>query len=63
LLYEEPKHREYKISYLAELCGFSSREVFTTIFKKETGISPSYFIDHLKNDININYDQEVDKVV
>jgi AraC-like DNA-binding protein len=49
LLYEEPKHREYKISYLAELCGFSSREVFTTIFKKETGISPSYFIDNLKN--------------
>lgn len=63
LLYEEPKHREYKISYLAELCGFSSREVFTTIFKKETGISPSYFIDHLKNDINIHHDQEVDKVV
>lgn len=63
LLYEEPKHREYKISYLAELCGFSSREVFTTIFKKETGISPSYFIDNLKSDININYDQEVDNVV
>ncbi|MCY1510630.1 DNA-binding transcriptional activator FeaR [compost metagenome] len=63
LLYEEPKHREYKISYLAELCGFSSREVFTTIFKKETGISPSYFIDHLKNDINIHHDQEADKVV
>lgn len=63
LLYEEPKHREYKISYLAELCGFSSREVFTTIFKKETGISPSYFIDHLKSDINIHHDQEADKVV
>lgn len=63
LLYEKPKHREYKISYLAELCGFSSREVFTTIFKKETGISPSYFIDNLKSEINIFHEQEVDKVV
>lgn len=58
LLYEEPKHREYKISYLAELCGFSSREVFTTTFKKETGISPSYFLDNLKNEIDITEEQE-----
>lgn len=63
LLYEEPKHREYKISYLAELCGFSSREVFTTIFKKETGISPSYFIDNLKNAMNIIDQQEGDKII
>ncbi|MDR6967330.1 AraC-like DNA-binding protein [Flavobacterium arsenatis] len=53
LLYDEPKHREYKISYLAEICGFSSREVFTTVFKKETGISPSYFINNLKKDLDI----------
>ena len=48
LLYENPKYREYKISYLAEESGFSSRELFTTTFKKKTGISPSYFIEHLK---------------
>lgn len=48
LLYKDPKLREYKISYLGELCGFSSREVFTVIFKKETGISPSFFLDKLK---------------
>jgi YesN/AraC family two-component response regulator len=54
LLYDEPKHREYKISYLAELCGFSSREVFAVIFKKESGISPSYFINNLKKEIDIN---------
>lgn len=49
LLYENPIFREYKISYLAEKCGFSSREVFTTTFKKETGISPSHFIKELKD--------------
>lgn len=48
VLYENPIYREYKISYLAEVCGFSSREVFAVIFKKETGVSPSYFISNLK---------------
>ena len=50
LLYSESKYQEYKISYLAELCGFASREVFAAAFKKETGISPSYFIENLKMD-------------
>lgn len=50
LLYTDPKFREYKISYLAGLAGFSSREVFAVVFKKETGVSPSYFIDNLKTD-------------
>lgn len=49
-LYENPIYREYKVSYLAEACGFSSREVFAVIFKKETGVSPSYFISNLKKD-------------
>ncbi|WP_306568250.1 helix-turn-helix transcriptional regulator [Flavobacterium lindanitolerans] len=35
LLYDNPKHREYKISHIAELCGFSSREVFTTVLKRK----------------------------
>ncbi|MCW3162475.1 helix-turn-helix transcriptional regulator [Chryseobacterium oryctis] len=52
-LYEDPIFREYKISYLAEACGFSSREVFANIFKKETGVTPSYFIEQIKAD-NIN---------
>lgn len=49
-LYENPVYREYKISYLAEACGISSREVFAVIFKKETGVTPSYFINNLKKD-------------
>ncbi|MCT3897594.1 helix-turn-helix transcriptional regulator [Elizabethkingia anophelis] len=56
LLYKEPKYREYKISYLAEVCGFASREVFATVFKKETGVTPSYFISQLKAD---NVEQEL----
>lgn len=51
LLYEEPKYRRYKISYLADICGFSSREVFASAFKKRTGISPSFFIENLKGDV------------
>ncbi|HLV24003.1 MAG TPA: helix-turn-helix transcriptional regulator [Moheibacter sp.] len=50
LLLKEPNYREYKISYLADMCGFSSRVVFTTTFKKETGVSPSYYIENLKNE-------------
>jgi AraC-like DNA-binding protein len=50
-LYDTPIFREYKISYLAEFCGFSSREVFAVIFKKETGVTPSYFIGQLKKEI------------
>lgn len=50
LLASDPNYREYKISYLAEISGFSSREVFTITFKKETGVNPSYFINNLKKD-------------
>ncbi|MDR6485690.1 AraC-like DNA-binding protein [Chryseobacterium vietnamense] len=46
----DPIYREYKISYLAEACGFSSREVFAVTFKKETGVTPSYFINNLKKE-------------
>lgn len=49
-LYNEPKYREYKISYLAEECGYSSSQVFVIAFKKINGVTPSYFIDSLKED-------------
>ena len=49
LLYQEPKYREYKISYLAEECGFSSRSFFAKTFKEKTGSSPSYFIENLRS--------------
>jgi YesN/AraC family two-component response regulator len=45
-------HREYekyKISYLAEDCGFTSHSAFSTVFKKVTGISPSAFLREEEN--------------
>ncbi|WP_159022231.1 AraC family transcriptional regulator [Formosa sp. L2A11] len=39
----------YKISFLAEECGFSSHSKFSTNFKKFTKYSPSYYINAFKN--------------
>lgn len=47
-LYENPVYREYKINYLAEECGYANPNVFVNAFKKETGFTPSYFIEQLK---------------
>lgn len=40
---------QYKISYLAEESGFSSHSSFATVFKAVTGISPTVFIELLKD--------------
>lgn len=40
----------YKISYLADACGFSSHSSFATIFKSITGIVPMTFIELLKEE-------------
>ncbi|MGX7668699.1 helix-turn-helix domain-containing protein [Flavobacterium pedocola] len=40
----------YKISYLAETCGFSSHSSFATIFKSITGIAPITFIELLREE-------------
>lgn len=48
-LYENPVYREYKITYLAEECGYASPQVFVIAFKKEIGVTPSYFVEQLKN--------------
>ncbi|WP_300689986.1 helix-turn-helix domain-containing protein [Chryseobacterium sp.] len=51
-LYTEPSYRNYKISHLAELCGYSSHSRFANIFKKQMNISPSDFIAQLKKRSN-----------
>ncbi|WP_278551227.1 AraC family transcriptional regulator [Elizabethkingia bruuniana] len=48
-LYNNSLYREYKISYLAEECGYASPQVFINAFRKETGMTPSYFINNLKS--------------
>ena len=47
-LNSDPEFLKYKISYLAEKCGFSSHSRFTITFKKETGVSPLHYINYLK---------------
>jgi AraC-like DNA-binding protein len=46
-LKNEPEYLNYKISYLAEVSGFSSHSSFATVFKSITGIAPTTFIDFL----------------
>lgn len=49
-LKSDPNYMNYKISYLAEDCGFASHSSFTTVFKSITGISPVTFIELLKEE-------------
>lgn len=48
----DPNYMHYKISYLAEKCGFSSHSSFATVFKSITGIAPVTFIELLKEESN-----------
>lgn len=49
-LKSDPNYIHYKISYLADDCGFASHSNFATVFKSITGISPVTFIELLKED-------------
>ncbi|EJL70314.1 helix-turn-helix domain-containing protein [Chryseobacterium populi] len=49
-LYEDAIYREYKISYLAEVCGYATPRVFLNAFKKETGLTPSDFIENMRKE-------------
>ncbi|SEQ03061.1 helix-turn-helix transcriptional regulator [Flavobacterium urocaniciphilum] len=49
-LKSDPNYMNYKISYLAEDCGFASHSSFATVFKSITGISPITFIELLKEE-------------
>lgn len=40
--------REYKLSYIAEISGFSSHSKFAEVFKKIKGCSPSEYIQQIK---------------
>ncbi|RZJ27466.1 MAG: AraC family transcriptional regulator, partial [Flavobacterium sp.] len=49
-LKSDPKYLNYKVSYLAEECGFSSHSIFSSVFKSTTGIAPNVFIQFLSED-------------
>lgn len=46
-LKNDEKFRKYTLEYIASECGFNTRRSFNIAFLKETGISPSFFIDKL----------------
>ncbi|MCF6133134.1 helix-turn-helix domain-containing protein [Flavobacterium wongokense] len=46
----DPIYLSYKVSYLAEECGFSTHSSFSTVFKNITGITPNVFIQFLTQD-------------
>lgn len=45
-----PIYLQYKISYLASQCGFTSHSGFSITFKKVIGMTPSAFINNIKNE-------------
>lgn len=45
---EDEKFKNYKLSVLAEECGFSSHSKFSAVFKSVTGFSPSTFLAYLE---------------
>ncbi|MCY0971115.1 AraC family transcriptional regulator [Chryseobacterium wangxinyae] len=51
-LTSEEKYRNYKISALADECGFSSHSKFAAVFKSFTDLTPSVFISFLNKNID-----------
>lgn len=49
LLSTDRSYHQYKISYIAEICGFTTHSAFTNIFKSVTGLSPNEYIQNLRN--------------
>jgi AraC-like DNA-binding protein len=49
----DPNFIKYRISYLAENCGFASHSSFATVFKTITGLTPVKFIEFLNNENKI----------
>lgn len=53
-LKNDPNYINYKISYLAEECGFSSHSSFATVFKTIVGMSPVTLIKLIKEERKTN---------
>lgn len=53
----DPTFLNYKVSYLAEACGFGYHSTFTTVFKSVVGVSPITFVDFVKNGLQEQDDQ------
>lgn len=49
----EQKYRNYKVTSLAEECGYASHSTFVAAFRSVTGLSPASFINFLKREKNL----------
>lgn len=61
-LRNEPHYLNYKVSYLAEECGFSSHSTFTTVFKSVVGVSPVIFLELIKEDNAVSSSNKLEHV-
>lgn len=52
------EYRLYKLSVLAEECGFSSHSKFSSVFKSVTNLTPSAFIKFLNEEENIKLEKK-----
>lgn len=50
LISSDAKYHQYKISYLAELAGFTNHSTFSVVFKSVTGLTPNKFIQQFSKD-------------
>lgn len=46
----DKQYQQYTLKYIAEQFGFTRHETFSRVFKKQTGISPSYYLKKVKHD-------------
>ncbi|MDF3026441.1 MAG: helix-turn-helix protein AraC type [Fluviicola sp.] len=51
---QNEKFKNYKLSVLAEECGFSSHSKFSAVFKSVTGLSPSTFLAYMEESRGTN---------
>lgn len=50
MIYENRKYLNYKIAVLSDMCGYNTHSQFASAFKQIKGISPSKFIQFLKEE-------------
>ncbi|WP_170826869.1 helix-turn-helix domain-containing protein [Flavobacterium caeni] len=48
MMTSDARFLNYKVSYLAETCGFSSHSAFSSVFKSVTDLTPKQFVSFLK---------------
>ncbi|CAM4439938.1 helix-turn-helix domain-containing protein [Flavobacterium terrigena] len=48
-LIDTPHYRKYTLQAIAEEVGYKDANTFVRVFKRQTGLSPNYYIEKLKN--------------